>query len=226
MWGTQGWNQWALQPSMFQNVPHEEIDWAALAKQWIQMQHVPSADSGGSVPVALHAPPPPPPPPPPPAIVPGDFQNDVPVPPPFSKPPLLEDPYNRIVASDMNRSPLPVSEAGDTSYQVRQSDGTYWTNQEWERSAAHDIDERLWNPPPLDPMAPGQMSKETFDYGHLPDNPPLQMHTVDYNHVSDQFAFNQVIYLQLLTHLSIGRDLCYFCFAFNCLVCFFFFFIL
>lgn len=24
MWGAQGWNQWALQPAMFNDVPHEQ----------------------------------------------------------------------------------------------------------------------------------------------------------------------------------------------------------
>ncbi|XP_023211283.1 arginine/serine-rich protein PNISR-like [Centruroides sculpturatus] len=58
MWAGAAWNQWALQPATYQNVPHEQIDWAALAKQWIQMQQ----RNQNEPPVA---PPPPPPPPPP-----------------------------------------------------------------------------------------------------------------------------------------------------------------
>ncbi|XP_077540268.1 uncharacterized protein LOC144152733 isoform X2 [Haemaphysalis longicornis] len=36
------WNQWPIHASMYQNVPHEQVDWAQLAKQWIQMQQAPS----------------------------------------------------------------------------------------------------------------------------------------------------------------------------------------
>ncbi|GLH00654.1 Uncharacterized protein GBIM_06968 [Gryllus bimaculatus] len=39
MWsGDANYSQWALNPSAYQNVSHEEVDWAALAQQWIQMK--------------------------------------------------------------------------------------------------------------------------------------------------------------------------------------------
>ncbi|XP_063241203.1 arginine/serine-rich protein PNISR isoform X5 [Bacillus rossius redtenbacheri] len=39
MWsGDTQYSQWALNPSAYQNVSHEEVDWAALAQQWIQMK--------------------------------------------------------------------------------------------------------------------------------------------------------------------------------------------
>ncbi|KAJ9592656.1 hypothetical protein L9F63_015671, partial [Diploptera punctata] len=55
MWsGDPQYSQWALNPSAYQNVAHEEVDWAALAQQWIQMKETLPSDQ---------VPPAPPPPP-------------------------------------------------------------------------------------------------------------------------------------------------------------------
>lgn len=55
--------QWALNPSAYQNVSNDQVDWAALAQQWIQMK-----ESCPATPV----PPTPPAPPPPIISVPGN----------------------------------------------------------------------------------------------------------------------------------------------------------
>lgn len=41
--------QWALNPGAYQNVSNEQVDWAALAQQWIQMKEsCPPAAAGSS----------------------------------------------------------------------------------------------------------------------------------------------------------------------------------
>lgn len=35
---SQNYTQWALNPSAYQNVSNEQVDWAALAQQWIIMK--------------------------------------------------------------------------------------------------------------------------------------------------------------------------------------------
>ncbi|XP_031332108.1 arginine/serine-rich protein PNISR-like isoform X2 [Photinus pyralis] len=47
--------QWPLNPAAYQNTPNDQIDWAALAQQWIIMKEV-----GPPVPEQLLTPPPPP----------------------------------------------------------------------------------------------------------------------------------------------------------------------
>uniref|UniRef100_T1J1N7 Arginine/serine-rich protein PNISR n=1 Tax=Strigamia maritima TaxID=126957 RepID=T1J1N7_STRMM len=60
LWAGGSWQQWPLQPSMFQNIPHEQIDWAALAQQWIQMRETMGGPSNDQPPMlggTVHAPP-------------------------------------------------------------------------------------------------------------------------------------------------------------------------
>ncbi|XP_018022071.1 arginine/serine-rich protein PNISR, partial [Hyalella azteca] len=75
MWaGGCNWQNWALQSQKLQSMNHDQVDWATLAKQWIQMKDtVPSDASVAPTTCAaettfvttanLAAPPPPPPPP-------------------------------------------------------------------------------------------------------------------------------------------------------------------
>uniref|UniRef100_A0A0B7AZ84 Uncharacterized protein n=1 Tax=Arion vulgaris TaxID=1028688 RepID=A0A0B7AZ84_9EUPU len=68
MWANPFGASWSMHQADYQNVPHENVDWAALAKQWISQREthgpshlvMPPPADGPSV-----APPPPPPPPPP-----------------------------------------------------------------------------------------------------------------------------------------------------------------
>lgn len=53
--GSQNYNQWPLNPAAYQNTPNEQIDWAALAQQWIIMK-----EAGPPVPDQITAPIPPP----------------------------------------------------------------------------------------------------------------------------------------------------------------------
>lgn len=196
MWGSQGWNQWALQPAMFNDVPHEQIDWAELAKQWIQMQQTQPSDS---IPLA---PPPPPLPPPPPQVAP----PPVSIPPPPGHVPLIPEEF-----PEGNVTPLllkaPVSptvitepfhperpfenETSPAPFVPKTTDNSFWNKPQWEASAANDVDERIWTAPTVEPTAPLLAGKETFDYGHMHDNAPLAMQSIDYNHMSD-FSYNQV----------------------------------
>lgn len=191
MWGCQGWNQWALQPAMFNDVPHEQIDWAALAKQWIQMQQTQPADP--SAPPVLPPVPPPsvttpsiihPPPPGHVPLVPEEFPSDVPVSAPLLKTPVgpagIPEPFS-------NDGPFESEPGGFIQKPVNNA---YWNKSQWEASAAGDIDERLWPGPPIEPTSPLIAGKETYDYGHMHDNPPLAMQSIDYNHMSE-FSYNQ-----------------------------------
>ncbi|CAN7989460.1 unnamed protein product [Ixodes hexagonus] len=189
MWsGPSGpWNQWPIHASMYQNVPHEQVDWAQLAKQWIQMQHThpgtelpPEAQHlMASMPARLSAPPPmqqqPPPPPPPPVPV-------TPALPPAPPP---------------NKPPPPAPMAG------------YWGNSSSASSSWVVGDAKPWAaaggavvappvpvttlPPPPPAMVPtvvpqppplgvGVSEKETFDYGHVSSSQPLASQSYDYNH--------------------------------------------
>lgn len=53
--GSQNYNQWPLNPAAYQNTPNEQIDWAALAQQWIIMK-----EAGPPVPDQIPVAPPPP----------------------------------------------------------------------------------------------------------------------------------------------------------------------
>ncbi|KAF8774787.1 Arginine/serine-rich protein PNISR like protein [Argiope bruennichi] len=196
MWGSQGWNQWALQPAMFNDVPHEQIDWAELAKQWIQMQQAQPSESVPLVPPPLPPPPPqvvppvslPPPPPPPPGHVPlmtEEFSENSIVPALLKTPvphPVMPEPFH--AESPFENEPVPfVSKTTDNS--------NFWNKSQWEASVPNDVDERLWAPPPVEPTVPVLPGKETFDYGHVHDNPPLTMQSIDYNHMSE-FSYNQM----------------------------------
>ncbi|KAF5280233.1 hypothetical protein FQA39_LY18093 [Lamprigera yunnana] len=52
--GSHNYNPWPLNPAAYQNTPNDQIDWAALAQQWIIMK-----EAGPPVPEQLTAPPPP-----------------------------------------------------------------------------------------------------------------------------------------------------------------------
>ncbi|KAK4883296.1 hypothetical protein RN001_006615 [Aquatica leii] len=52
--GPHNYNPWPLNPAAYQNTPNDQIDWAALAQQWIIMK-----EAGPPVPEQLTAPPPP-----------------------------------------------------------------------------------------------------------------------------------------------------------------------
>ncbi|GFS32017.1 uncharacterized protein NPIL_703901 [Nephila pilipes] len=195
MWGSQAWNQWALQPAMFNDVPHEQIDWAELAKQWIQMQQAQPSDS---IPLA----PPPPLPPPPPQVVP----PPVTIPPPPGHVPLIpeEFPEGNVAPLLLKAPVVPPAiipepfhserpfenETAPAPFVPKTTDNNFWNKSQWEASAANDVDERLWTAPTVEPAAPLLAGKETFDYGHMHDNAPLAMQSIDYNHMSD-FSYNQ-----------------------------------
>lgn len=66
----------------------------------------------------------------------------------------------------------------------------YWNKPQWEPSAP-EVDERLWQGPPIEPVPSLIAGKETYDYGHMHDNQPLAMQSIDYNHMSE-FSYNQV----------------------------------
>ncbi|XP_017772598.1 PREDICTED: arginine/serine-rich protein PNISR [Nicrophorus vespilloides] len=51
---SQNYTQWALNPSTYQNVSNEQVDWAALAHQWIIMK-----EAGPPIPEPIVVPPPP-----------------------------------------------------------------------------------------------------------------------------------------------------------------------
>lgn len=61
MWANPWGGSWPIHQSAYQNVPHDQVDWASLAKQWIaQREAVETLQTE-----TLSQPPPPPPPPPP-----------------------------------------------------------------------------------------------------------------------------------------------------------------
>ncbi|GFW27446.1 uncharacterized protein TNCV_162902 [Trichonephila clavipes] len=194
MWGSQGWNQWALQPAMFNDVPHEQIDWAELAKQWIQMQQTQPTDA---IPLA----PPPPLPPPPPQVVP----QPIALPPPPGHVPVIPEEFPETnVTPLLLKTPVPPAiipeqflperpfenETAPAPFIPKTTDNSFWSESQWETSAANDVDERIWTAPAVEPTAPLLAGKETFDYGHMHDNAPLAMQSIDYNHMSD-FSYNQ-----------------------------------
>ncbi|GBM20738.1 hypothetical protein AVEN_105966-1 [Araneus ventricosus] len=195
MWGSQGWNQWALQPAMFNDVPHEQIDWAELAKQWIQMQQTQPSESVRLAPPPLPPHPPQvvppvslPPPPPPPGHVPlmsDEFPENKVVPSLLKTPvppPVMPEPFH--AESAFENEPVPfVPKTTDNS--------SYWNKPQWEANVPNDVEDRLWAPPPVEPVTSILPGKETFDYGHVHDNPPLAMQSIDYNHMSD-FSYNQM----------------------------------
>lgn len=79
-------------------------------------------------------------------------------------------------------------------FMPKPANNTYWNKTQWEASAAGDVDERMWTGPPIEAASSLIPGKETYDYGHMHDNPPLAMQSIDYNHMSD-FAYNQVNYM-------------------------------
>lgn len=67
MWANQwqggGGGGWPLQQANFQGMPHDQVDWAALAKQWIAQREAVGTEAApvGGIAPAAPAPPPPPP---------------------------------------------------------------------------------------------------------------------------------------------------------------------
>ncbi|GIY57141.1 hypothetical protein CDAR_466792 [Caerostris darwini] len=200
MWGSQDWSPWAVQPTILNNVPHEQIDWAELAKQWIRMQQA-QPDPMPMVPPPPPIPPPPPPhhhhhhqvvsslPPPPPgheSLILDEFPDRNIVPPPLNPPippPAIPEPFH--AERPYENEPAPFIQES--------TDNNFWNKSQWETNTSNDVDERLWSAPPVEPAVstPLLAGKETFDYGHMHDNPPLAMQSIDYNHMSD-FTYNQV----------------------------------
>ncbi|KAK2143264.1 hypothetical protein NP493_4583g00003 [Ridgeia piscesae] len=64
--GEGSWGTWPLQQSAFAKMPHQEVDWAQLAKMWIAQKEVCEVDeekpSHVTLPNTMHQPPPLPPP--------------------------------------------------------------------------------------------------------------------------------------------------------------------
>ncbi|XP_013403804.1 arginine/serine-rich protein PNISR-like [Lingula anatina] len=46
-----GWGTWPIQQAAYQHIPHEQVDWAALAKQWISQKDNLEAAQQGNQPV-------------------------------------------------------------------------------------------------------------------------------------------------------------------------------
>lgn len=178
MWAGAAWNQWALQPATYQNVPHEQIDWAALAKQWIQMQQR-NQQTDPHV-----APPPPPPPPLPPPLLetpqngnPESQSCELPL---VHLPPPGHAPIS-VVEGNEDSGPV-VPPGANTNFVQGDMMGGYWEGS-WGMGG--------WVPPPgtVQNATPG---KETFEYGHITSNPTIAPQTYDYNHSSDQYNYNQM----------------------------------
>ncbi|XP_029834705.2 arginine/serine-rich protein PNISR isoform X1 [Ixodes scapularis] len=196
MWsGPSGpWNQWPIHASMYQNVPHEQVDWAQLAKQWIQMQQThpgvelpPQAQHlMASMPPRMSVPPPvqpqqvsvvpalpphkPPPPPPPPAPIGG-------------------------VASGGGAAPAGYWGNSSASTWVV-GDGKPWATAGSVVPAVAPVAHPPPPPPPPAVVVPqppllGVSEKETFDYGHVSSSQPLASQSYDYNHgggAADQYG--------------------------------------
>ena len=64
MWNNPNWTTWPIHQADYANTPSDQIDWAALAKQWIAQKETGGATEQGAPAGEGAAEPPPPPPPP------------------------------------------------------------------------------------------------------------------------------------------------------------------
>ncbi|KAL1419118.1 hypothetical protein MTO96_005232 [Rhipicephalus appendiculatus] len=175
------WNQWPIHASMYQNVPHEQVDWAQLAKQWIQMQQTPSG---------------PEPPMPAPHMAP-------PMAPRVPAPSLPPPQAHHGVPPSVPHKPMPPHIGGMPPSGPPPPQGGYWggpASSSWggwgrktlavDGSTPGNARRGEWALPQLPPMPPmGVSEKETFDYGHVSSSQPLASQSYDYNHGgAEQYA--------------------------------------
>lgn len=183
MWsGPSGpWNQWPIHASMYQNVPHEQVDWAQLAKQWIQMQQAPSRPEPPmptphmAPPMAPRVPAPPLPPPQAPLGVPPSVAHKPMRPPIGGMPPSGPPP------------PTGGYWGGPASSSWGAGEGKPWQSSVGPHQA---MPAGGMGPPAVAPMPPmGVSERETFDYGHVSSSQPHASQSYDYNHGgAEQYA--------------------------------------
>ncbi|XP_013773629.1 arginine/serine-rich protein PNISR-like isoform X1 [Limulus polyphemus] len=183
MWEGGPWQHWHLQASMYHNVPHEQVDWAALAKQWIQMQQFQQTMEDTPLPLDQEVPPPPPPPPLPPPPPPIEDSN-----PPMQETILTST--ETTLPGVSNGRDSQVNSVGDGTFVHRNVIGNYWGG--WGMNIP-----APWGPASEDSATTSTaVGKEAFDYGHMHGNLPLNAQSYEYNHGSDQYAFNQAMFPQ------------------------------
>lgn len=103
------YGQWPLNPAFFQNMPNEQVDWAALAQQWIQMK-----EAGPPIPE-----------PKPPKII-----TEVKEAPPVQEkvlPPVIEE---NVVNPSWNNIPSSI-ESYDSSWNWKAQQKWEWNNPAW-----------------------------------------------------------------------------------------------
>lgn len=173
---------------MYQNIPHEEVDWAALAQQWIQMRE----NMTGANEPPMHPPlgtnPPVPNLPVPP--------QHISLPPPRPSLPGNEMGNSRIRSEPENPpSGRPLTESKEVlshSDNSNSQDGsTYSQGGDWGywQSNWNATNSSNWVPPPSETKE----GIQTFEYGHMHGNQGYAAQTYDYNHGSDQLTFNQSV---------------------------------
>ncbi|CAG2052994.1 unnamed protein product [Timema podura] len=173
MWAGEGqYSQWALNPSAYQNVSHEEVDWAALAQQWIQMKET----------------------------CPGDAVPPAPPPPPFGDKPLDkkdmegeggEAPMDMDTKDDHDNSNTSNSQDASTwgSWQQWQQWGWNWSNTPG--MVGHG------SVPPVAPNKPGASAAANMGVppfaGYHGNNQAYTTGVYDYNHTGSSEHYNQVM---------------------------------
>lgn len=172
-------NPWpaAQMQQVLQGVPHGQVDWAALAKQWIQQKEA------VITPEPISIPPPPPTGMPPQAPMAGLMMHIPPGPPPPPPPP---GPSNGGEAGD--DMDLDDGDNGNNHGNANFNNFGGGQTQGWEWGL-----QQNWNVPPPNwsmPQPPIEESKvdtQTYEYGHG----ESCTQSFDYNHGGDQYNYQQ-----------------------------------
>ncbi|GAB6033381.1 hypothetical protein CHUAL_013144 [Chamberlinius hualienensis] len=181
--------QWPLQQSAYQNIPHEQVDWAALAQQWIQMRETMSDTSDPQPVPQAHCPPPRPPQP---------INNRPLLPRPGTAGPLPEVSHGPQLFPERNMPPGPIQNHGvgaperendNVGGSYEQSDNNWvsgvpgvWQSSSWNNGPPN------WVPPPSHPP---ENRDPSFEFERNHGNQGYGVQSFNYNHGSDQFYFNQ-----------------------------------